>query len=1061
MPRFICIFVLSAAVLLAGASPSTPAGPTVTDSLYAANHPCILFTTAELPALRAKVADGGYDDDAYAFLRFIAETYYPQLEPDSLLAGEWGLNAIPNLGVAAFLETPIDTTAIRVGRNATAHIAGSYGVDDGPWGSGLRLRALTLGYDMFFADAPESTRTFVRNEIADYMDYMTSSFIYNLYSYRPYLSNKTAMFVSSLGMAAICLQEEADPQLLYDSMFMADRLIDSLLAYQFDPGGAYKEGCLYGAWSLRQLIPYFHARKRFDGYNYANRPQIRNAEQWFAYELLPEAGGKSNNLNDSQYDSTPLAWHTTYFDWAQSEWDSGLAAWLWEHIAGPFGADSGIVADKTSTVLWNRTLPPVQPNSILPDHKLWLDRGLYYYRDGWQGGTNAEDVMLSLYSGKFHGGHAQEDQNQFTLFAYGAKFAIDHGPGSYARNTGSHNLVLIDGAGQHIACCSVGTDGRIAGHLLSNFADYIQGDATAAYTTYSEFNAPGYPFPGSDWSWGYAQANPVNFALRHVIVVHGDGAPPYFVIVDDIEKDGTTHDYQWRMHTLDLNTVDTGVNPIRIEAPTAAMDVHVLYPDFASLGLSTQPYDNGVADPNSILLELSHNAINPRFSLLLFPSNSSVIPPVVDREIHPWGFACRLDWGGGVADVVLGNYSGGTIFWGQDSLVTDATFAVIRSYGSTVLRHLLIDGSVLQFGGTEYVRFFNAPATCALSGDVVEIDQEDAVFSFLDAGINQVMFRGSDVPFVRRSGNVISPPAIEHYSLGCTPDVFVPGPMLEYELGGFDISSDFDKDRAFHYWLTTDGPCALDDQEPLSLGGVVTIAPGQTFAPPPAKLMIPGHPVQWFVQEIVYHVQLVGDTTSIDSCATGILYEISVPTVFRQVYAGIDDGVVVLKWTVGDAEDLLGFNVYRSIGNQNNFVRLNEVLIARNVAEFVDEHPEPGRRYAYRIGAVEESGEFLSPVTVVDLPQRDVTLFQNRPNPFNPSTTISYYLPRRSYVRLDIYDLQGKLVRRLVDGVQPSKMHSVLWSGKNSSGNTVSSGVYYFRLVAGETVLTRKLVFLK
>jgi len=540
--------------------------------------------------------------------------------------------------------------------------------------------------------------------------------------------------------------------LLADALSLADGTIDSLLTYQFDPGGSYKEGVLYGAWTARQLIFYFHARKRFDGFNYANYDKIRNMENWFVYEILPEGWGKTNNLNDSPYTSTPLARHSTYFDWAQYEWNSGLSAWLWEHTAGPYGIDMQITADKVATVLWNMGLTPEQPGTVLPDRQLWINRGLYYYRNGWQSGANSRNVLFSFYSGKFHGGHAQEDQNQFTLYAYGGKFAVDHGAGSSAAGSNCHNMVFIDGAGQHNAGGSIGTDGDIADHLLGDFADFVQGDATAAYSTYSEFNAANWPFPGWDWSWGYLGANPVNRAKRGVISVHGTETPPYFVVLDDIDKDGGSHNYQWRFHTLYTNTVDIAANPIRITSGPAFLDLHVLYPDFTSLSVSTQFFNNGVADPNSTLLKMNHTAVNPRFSTLLIPTDSLISAPTVARGLYPWGFSCELDWPGGPHDVVMGNHTGTPVTWGPDSIRTDAATLLVREVGGSVSEYLAVGLTVLAFGKTEYLRVFGGPATCALDGDTMRFNRADVSFLIYDTGINHVLCGDEEIPVIRQGG---------------------------------------------------------------------------------------------------------------------------------------------------------------------------------------------------------------------------------------------------------------------------------------------------------------------
>lgn len=93
---------------------------------------------------------------------------------------------------------------------------------------------------------------------------------------------------------------------------------------------------------------------------------------------------------------------------------------------------------------------------------------------------------------------------------------------------------------------------------------------------------------------------------------------------------------------------------------------------------------------------------------------------------------------------------------------------------------------------------------------------------------------------------------------------------------------------------------------------------------------------------------------------------------------------------------------------------------------------------------------------------RSFELKQNYPNPFNPSTTISYRLEDQSRVSLKVYNLLGQEVRTLVAGTtQEAATHNVVWDGKDNSGKSVASGVYMYRLEAGNTVQTKKMVFMK
>ena len=88
-------------------------------------------------------------------------------------------------------------------------------------------------------------------------------------------------------------------------------------------------------------------------------------------------------------------------------------------------------------------------------------------------------------------------------------------------------------------------------------------------------------------------------------------------------------------------------------------------------------------------------------------------------------------------------------------------------------------------------------------------------------------------------------------------------------------------------------------------------------------------------------------------------------------------------------------------------------------------------------------------------------LYANYPNPFNPSTVIQFDLPRRSDVSLAVYNILGKKVKELVDKEMPAGTYSVDWNGDNEQGKRVSSGMYFYRLTAGDFEQTKKMVLIK
>jgi len=91
----------------------------------------------------------------------------------------------------------------------------------------------------------------------------------------------------------------------------------------------------------------------------------------------------------------------------------------------------------------------------------------------------------------------------------------------------------------------------------------------------------------------------------------------------------------------------------------------------------------------------------------------------------------------------------------------------------------------------------------------------------------------------------------------------------------------------------------------------------------------------------------------------------------------------------------------------------------------------------------------------------EYALSANYPNPFNPATTIEFALPEPQRVRLDIYAVDGRHVATLKDQDMPVGSHSVTWTGRNDLGEGVSSGIYFYRIIAGSFTKTCKMTLLK
>jgi M6 family metalloprotease-like protein len=187
-----------------------------------------------------------------------------------------------------------------------------------------------------------------------------------------------------------------------------------------------------------------------------------------------------------------------------------------------------------------------------------------------------------------------------------------------------------------------------------------------------------------------------------------------------------------------------------------------------------------------------------------------------------------------------------------------------------------------------------------------------------------------------------------------------------------------------------------------------------------------------------------------------------VPVLIQGVYATVQGTSVELTWDLWSDEAIQGFQILRREAGATVDVIINQTLIAPDERRFVDDTALPGQSYEYVLLVVLGDGsELRSPTVTANTAGLALELFQNDPNPFNPSTRIRFSLPTQTRVTLSIHDPLGRHVVTLVDGVQQAGINEVMWDGKNASGAAVATGVYFYKLRVDRDVLTKKLVLLK
>jgi hypothetical protein len=180
------------------------------------------------------------------------------------------------------------------------------------------------------------------------------------------------------------------------------------------------------------------------------------------------------------------------------------------------------------------------------------------------------------------------------------------------------------------------------------------------------------------------------------------------------------------------------------------------------------------------------------------------------------------------------------------------------------------------------------------------------------------------------------------------------------------------------------------------------------------------------------------------------------------MYRFADDGIE-LSWSV--VPEASSWNLYRRSGTAEfELVAPRLRPDGAGVVSYVDRTAEEGVSYRYKLEADGNPGLSLTTQDIM-VPVRSVNLYQNHPNPFNPTTLIPFTVPgdsqsRRS-VLIAVYDVSGSLVKSLASGAFPGGRHEVRWDGRNARGESVASGIYFVRMSSGGYTASRKMVLLR
>jgi subtilisin-like proprotein convertase family protein len=206
------------------------------------------------------------------------------------------------------------------------------------------------------------------------------------------------------------------------------------------------------------------------------------------------------------------------------------------------------------------------------------------------------------------------------------------------------------------------------------------------------------------------------------------------------------------------------------------------------------------------------------------------------------------------------------------------------------------------------------------------------------------------------------------------------------------------------------------------------------------------------------------DTGTLNEWCLNIEYGGVQPVMLSNSSVVADADGVHLSWELSLTEENIYFNILRSPAGENNFSELDITPEVSTPLSYLasDTSAEPGVSYNYQVNfSLDDNSSVLFTSEAIMVPTMPNALHRNVPNPFNPSTKITYDLSQPSMVKLTIYDIAGRVVCNLVNEHVGAGRHDVIWAGKNNKGEPVTSGVYFYLVEAGGFRQSKRMMLVK
>jgi len=207
----------------------------------------------------------------------------------------------------------------------------------------------------------------------------------------------------------------------------------------------------------------------------------------------------------------------------------------------------------------------------------------------------------------------------------------------------------------------------------------------------------------------------------------------------------------------------------------------------------------------------------------------------------------------------------------------------------------------------------------------------------------------------------------------------------------------------------------------------------------------------------IYITTVYDEGESVSSNSANVTITLPIPI---DVIAQSQEPNIIISWSLPASRGLSSFNIYRN----------SELLADDVIASPYEDLNVPSGNYTYNVIAVYDDNwesemsddAFVNHTDINETLAPTITqLVGNYPNPFNPTTTISFSLKEAGIVAIDIFNMKGQLVKTLINEEMTGAYHNVVWNGKDNKNKQVTSGIYFYKMKTGKYQETKKMILMK